>query len=395
MLLSTVALSLLLVSQGQVHVVDAANGPGTDFTTLGAAVGAALDGDVVLVRGGDYFLDGFGTEGIFLDGKGLVVVAEPGAVVRTTRARIRNLPAAGRVLIQGLTFTSNEIVADFDDDAGPLWFERCVFQPQFDLVAGGVHPTNCATVVLSRCSLHAVPLIVPSTALRSQNSRLHFYDGTVQGRATGGLSAAVELGQSSFLELFGSDVHGGDGADGNSILFCNGQEGGAALVVAEASTLVRLDSSLVGGAGGAPFSGGCSSGADGQDLNVVQGTVVALGGSARSLEIGSPVRTDEMVVATFTGLPGDRVWLRFAFLPGPGSFSRFYDGEYLLGMPRFKALVATIPPSGTLVVAAAAPQLPPGEESLVAYCQAFFLDAAGQRFVLSSPSALVVIDASF
>lgn len=394
MMLSILALAVFAVPQGQVHVVDATGGPGSDFTTLSAAVGSAADGDVVLVRAGDYFDDGFGTEGIFLDGKGIVVVAEAGAAVRTTRARIRNLPVTSQVLVRGVTFTSQEIVADLDDDLGPMWFERCAFQPQFDLVAGGVLPTNCDAVVLSRCDLFAVPLIIPSTALRALDSRVYVFDGLVQGRATSGLSAAVELQQGSFLELFGSSVHGGDGAPGNA-LFCNGQDGGDALSLEDASTLVMLDSVLAGGAGGAPFTGACSPGADGQDLVVVGGTVVPLAGEARSLDISSPVRTDEMVVATFTGLPGDRVWLRYSFSAGTGISSHLYDGENLLGSPRFRAFTATIPASGTLVVTGPAPQIAAGQERLVAYCQAFFLDAAGQRFVISSPSALVLIDPSF
>lgn len=390
---SILALALLAVPQGQVHVVDAAGGAGSDFTTLGAAVGAAAERDVVLVRAGDYFDDGFGTEGIFLDGKGIAVVAEPGAAVRTTHAWVRNLAVTSQVLVQGVTFTSQGIVADLDDDLGPIWFERCAFQPQFDLVSGGVLPASCAAVVLSRCDLFAVPLIVPSTALRAQDSRLHLFDSAVQGMATSGLSAAVELQQGSFLELFGSSVHGGDGAPGNA-LFCNGRDGGDALSLADASTLVTLDSVLAGGAGGPPFSDACDPGADGQDLVVVDGTVVPLAGSARSLDISSPVRTDQMVVATFTGLPGDRVWLRYSFSAGTGISSHLYDGENLLGTPRFRAFTATIPASGTLVVIGPPPQLPAGQESLIAYCQAFFLDAAGQRFVISSPSALVLLDPS-
>jgi hypothetical protein len=118
-------------------------------------------------------------------------------------------------------------------------------------------------------------------------------------------------------------------------------------------------------------------------------------GSARSLALASPVRTDELVQATFTGQPGDRVWLRHSFQAGAGQASPFYDGEYLLGQPRFKGLTATIPASGTLVVTAPAPQLAPGQESLVVYCQAFFRDAAGQRFVVSPPGAVVLLDPSF
>lgn len=41
-----------LAAQGQVWVVDAASGPGTDFVDIGGAVLSASDGDTILVRSG-------------------------------------------------------------------------------------------------------------------------------------------------------------------------------------------------------------------------------------------------------------------------------------------------------------------------------------------------------
>jgi hypothetical protein len=147
---------LLAVPQGQVHVVDAAGGTGSDFTSLAAAVSAASDGDVVLVRAGDY-LD---FDGVFLTGKGLTVVAEPGAAVVTDRIRVLDLPSSSQLLVQGLSFQTDTIAADLDDDLGPMWFERCSFGPRPFAIFGndGFRPTNCDTVVLARCQLHAASL---------------------------------------------------------------------------------------------------------------------------------------------------------------------------------------------------------------------------------------------
>ena len=387
------SLLLLAVPQGQVHVVDAAGGPGSDFTRLLPAVVAASDGDVVLVRSGEYFF----SDGVILTGKGLTIVAEAGASVLTDRIQVRDLPSSSQVLIQGLDFRTDTIAADLDDDLGPMWFERCSFGPQFGLFFGndGFYPTNCATVVLARSQLfEASQPPVSSAALLAEGSRLHVFDSLLQGSAVDGSLSAVVLRQSSFLQLFGSTVHGGDGAPG-TFLHCDGFPGGDGLTLQNMGRLVTLDSTIVGGAGGAPLDVTCNPGADGEGLVVIGGLPVALAGTARSLEVASPVRTDEQVQATFTGVPGDRVWLKFSFQPGAGQSSPFYDGEYLLAAPRFRALSTTIPASGTLVVTAPAPQLAPGEASLVVYCQAFFRDAAGQRFVVSSPSALVLLDASF
>jgi hypothetical protein len=245
---------------------------------------------------------------------------------------------------------------------------------------------------VTRSQFYSSPIFTPATALLSRNSRLHLFESNVQG-ISGGLSA-IELEQGSFLALYGSAVQGGVGAPGN-FFTCDGEVGGDALTLQDASSLVTLGSQLTGGDGGTPFSGSCNAGPPGQPLIVVDGTVTPLAGSARSLDVVSPVRTDEMVQATLTGLPGDRVWFRYSLAAGPGEASRFYDGEYLLAAPRIKAFSATIPASGQLVVTAPAPALAPGQESLIIHCQAFFRDPTGQRFVLSSPDAVVLLDASF
>ena len=41
-------------SAQSVRVVDIAGGPGSEFTSLAAAVSSAAEGDLLLVRGGDY-----------------------------------------------------------------------------------------------------------------------------------------------------------------------------------------------------------------------------------------------------------------------------------------------------------------------------------------------------
>ena len=74
------AVSILITSteaQGQVIVIDAANGPGTDFTNL-AGVASAPDGSTVLIRTGDY------PGPLTINGKSLTVQADEGAQVRVT-----------------------------------------------------------------------------------------------------------------------------------------------------------------------------------------------------------------------------------------------------------------------------------------------------------------------
>ena len=68
-----VVLALPLAAQGpSVLVVDESNGPGAEFTQLQAAIDAAAEGDLLLVRPGNYT----GT----VDGKSLVMQAESSGV---------------------------------------------------------------------------------------------------------------------------------------------------------------------------------------------------------------------------------------------------------------------------------------------------------------------------
>src|SRR5262245_36482105 len=75
-------------AQGHVLVVDAAHGPGSDYADLSDAVNAAADGDVLLVRSGNY------QDPILLNAKGLTVVADVGATVQVITVDVTNLPAS-------------------------------------------------------------------------------------------------------------------------------------------------------------------------------------------------------------------------------------------------------------------------------------------------------------
>ena len=64
------------------------------------------------------------------------------------------------------------------------------------------------------------------------------------------------------------------------------------------------------------------------------------------------------------------------------------------GEPSSLALVGTIPPSGVLDLTIFAPDLPTGWASTSFYCQAVLRDVDTHRFVVSAPSALVLLDDS-
>src|SRR5690606_8078705 len=94
----TCSVLLSLASAAQTFVVDAENRPGTDFTSLVAAIAAVPSGSTLLVRGGRYF------ESPEIQGKALAIVCEPAATVL--------LPLGGAAVIRGLAAQQNVTIRD-------------------------------------------------------------------------------------------------------------------------------------------------------------------------------------------------------------------------------------------------------------------------------------------
>ncbi len=309
---------------------------------------------------------------------------------RDRKQRLQASIVVGRfAVVQGFTLRGFGGSVQASGNAGVLWFERCSLQPQAGLSSFGATLLDSDAVVWSQCFLQnqASVAFPPEPALLSASSRVHLFDAEVRQLARQrGMPAPPPALQvvGSFLEVFGAQVLGRNGLDGNSTS-CPGQGGGDGLVLQYSlapSTAVILDSVLQGGSGGAGF-GGCSDGQDGEGLVVGAGSsATMLAGTARSLSVSSPVREDESLSATLTGKPGDRVWLRYATRPGTGAASPFLDGELVLGAPSAGVFLGTIPASGSLVVVAAAPDLATGVESQTLFAQALFRDVGTGRFVV-------------
>lgn len=382
----------LFLPQGAVHVVDSTGGAGSDFASIGAAVSAAADGDVVLVRAGLYGADT--DDLVFLQAKGLAVVAERGASVRTTSAFVQDLPATTSCLLQGLEFEVDDgFSGRFRQNLGPVWVERCSFTPSFSIHGtSGPVVEACESFVMARSVAFSPALAGSLFALRGVDSRLHLFESAIAGLPMDDLGLglrALEL-ENSRVELSGTAVLGAEGRDGNLFL-PDGQDGGVGMLIDPGSRAWRLDSDITGGPGGNPFGTGVP-GDDGQDI-VGGGVVVSRPGQSRSLEYTSPVREGEAATMSLHGNPGDTVWLLHSVRPARGVRVPGLAGEILLSAPRV-GLTASIPAGGVLVLPFTAADLPPGREGRVFYSQAVFRDAQSGSFVLSAPSAFVLLDES-
>ncbi|MSR61580.1 MAG: hypothetical protein EXS08_03910 [Planctomycetes bacterium] len=396
-------LCVLSLSQGRVRVVDAAGGPGTDFTSLRAATLAADDGDVLLVRSGNYPIG----QGPLLVGKGLTILAEEGAQVTVTHLQIADLPATSQVLVRGIHVQSvsgeGPLAVELSNNQGPLWFESFTLETPLalDHGQGGVQSVSDAALVFVRSQLQGpnpAPFIPGPHSLSCIGGRTHLFETRIDGTRVDRSLAFLPTGAldvvGGFLEAYGCEIRGAAGRDG--FLFLCPESGFDGLVLRSAAHAKLFDTRLSGGAaGGGTPTISCTPTQTGQASIVIEGsTLDVAAGASRSLSILSPLRADETLQVTLVGQPGDSVWIRYSLRAGQGLSSSQWDGELLLGAPRSGQFVGTIPASGTLSVNAPAPAPFGGSDSLVLFAQAAFRSSSG-RFTLSSPSTLVVLDARF
>ena len=151
-------------SAGDVLVVDDDGGVGVGFVDLQAAVDAAGEGDVILVRGGTY-------SGFIVDGKALTVQADTGATVdvaspSSVSVNVVNLGAGQSVVLRGLHVEGGSLGieppfqqsyrAGFSatDNAGSVWVEDCRIRG----TAGGAVVRDSASVAFVRSRLRGEDL---------------------------------------------------------------------------------------------------------------------------------------------------------------------------------------------------------------------------------------------
>ncbi len=394
----------------QVHVVDYLSRPGTDFTMLAPAVASAADGDILLVRPAPGFRLFASPEDVTIRGKSLRIEADasetsPGGPWPTyiRNLTISNLPAGGTVVVRGMTLvTPTSVAIEIANCQGSVWIEDCVTEDQ-DLnfsPTGVVTVADSISVVFDGCVLDVErsPTLGPPPALTILRSTLHVFDTEIRGRdgvetpgsTKGGSAVKLESGS---LFVSGSSLTGGTGALGDFDCDPPNADGGDALVLSGTAPAAFVQDSVIQGGAGV-FGGGCPSGARGLDIVAPVGAVTQLPGSARRLASRSPVRDDESTSITFTGSPGDNVYLFWSLRPAPGITSRFFVGSFLLGTPLHDAQPGTLDPSGSLTFPVRPHELGPGVEGLSVFAQALFVDPAGRRF-LGSPTHVLLVDASF
>lgn len=326
-------------------IVDNSGAP-ADFTELELAMQAAADGDVILVKPGNY--------GPFsMQGKGVSVIGDEGGIVRVRGPlEIRDLPANSEAVVRNLR-TSTAVLHGMllENCAGSVHLEECnlngqqtpVDDPLFGAKYHGIRIGQCADVRLSRCVFRggdgnnvgffgqpttgADGLYVESSTVALANSEFyggHGADAPLDDSYSGGPGGDGIRAWDSRLWIDGAFCQGGNGGTGDfdySLLFgkkeCgNGGEGGAGLSISSypevwggvtaASEVTLRDLTGFGGSGGGTI---CGSPGEPGELLFAAGpeahTLLELTGSARDVRASSPVRAGDLVDIAVQGGSGD------------------------------------------------------------------------------------------
>tara|TARA_R110002072_G_scaffold141664_2_gene286897 strand:- start:684 stop:1823 length:1140 start_codon:yes stop_codon:yes gene_type:complete len=160
----TLAVSVLsgaVLAQNQTWIVDTANGVGTNFTDLPAAVIAAQPGDSIVVRAGDY-------TGVSVY-EGISILGESGARIvfggpTYTGILVSQIPAGQTCSVSGLQIlVANPLSGSLHaiNNAGNVLFERIT-------TISKAWVSDCANMRIEGCSL--ADLVVINTALSMSHS---------------------------------------------------------------------------------------------------------------------------------------------------------------------------------------------------------------------------------
>jgi hypothetical protein len=404
------ALALLSGSaeaQGNVWVVGGAN---ADFQEIQAAVDAAGEGDVLLIRSKLY-------APVTIDGKSLSLIADTGADVRIQQLTdtapglcVRNLAEGQSLFARGLevwgkpaleleSLQGNALIEDSVITGSPSIVQFGAGSP----VGKGAVVQDSASVAFTRTTLGgggvwsffdtAQSPIAGAVALDVEASAVHLYESAVQGgmgsetdgfTGSGGNGGrAVEL-EGSLAFVGGSTIRGGSG--GSNLFFpaCDfAGFGGDGIAVSADSQLFFLDSTIQGG------SGNCSAEGPGEPI---VGHATALPGVGRSMQADSPVREGEVASSTFVGHEGDLVF----GLWGVSQQQEFYDffSGTRVPFPLAVAFIGVIPSTGNLLFSLPLGDLPPGVGSLTLFSQGVVIPVDAP-LLLTNATGVVILDEAF
>lgn len=410
--MTCIATSLAARAATDVHMV-AADGSG-DFTQIQAAVDAAVNDDVILIRGDTY--DGFTVQNKSL------WIARLGAneVVVQGTVTVEDLGTQRRVVLSGLkvdlgVLSGSEPTLRVLDNQGHVHATDCAFfgrrgvdyatGPNNDGAAAADLQRNRA-VVFSRCTFlggtggesclaNGCVGGVGGVGVVTDMCAPAFYDCRLTGGAggfglgggSGGLGGTGCRVKSRVLFASRTWMLGGPGGDVDESSGASpGGNGGDGLFVAVGALARMLESVINGGGGG--FSELGPSGNGGQESSG-GGTIVDLEDFGRLLTAKLIAPQSSLVQIEVAGVQGDRVVVGSSLSPDFVTVPALLGIDLLAPLVRYERhWLGTIPESGLLTVEV--PMLAIGMQPMrPRFLQAKILDAAG-HVVLSGPAHILV-----
>lgn len=394
---------------------------------LQAAVTAAVDGDVILVRS-------FVSQNVVVTGKGVSIVADgPAHMAWGGTIDIQNVPAGSTMLVAGFDFSSLPLRVTGCSGAVRLQDVRAVNPSSFPAYSGSVvECSNSTDVALTRCTITGAssslsgfppPFGVQNEGVRVQSSTVAIHDSIITGG--NGHAGTLLMGPtpldggdgSMALLVFGSSVvfasgstfqggAGGNGADGTipppTCVTTNnyptfGGYGGDAVWIEGGSSGSGAGNALIGGNGGQNGVTQCAPtptySPSGAPFSGPGGPWVELSTVARKIEVQNLTRESTNLAITFRGAPGERVFLTSTAQPAHVS-STLLQGVFLGLGPYRRLSPGFLDAQGVLQISLAIGDLGPGVDEDVRHLQCVMLDANGQPH-LGSASVLTLVDAAY
>jgi hypothetical protein len=249
-LTSCFALTLTATAAATTYVVNATNAPGTDFTDLPPAIAAAVDGDVLIVKPGNY-------SGFTLT-KALTIVGTAGVNV-SPAVTISSVPAGKGAVLSRLALRQVSVT----NCSAPVVFDQSTF---------------LSTVSATSFYTPSMVNVASSLDVRFQRCNLRGTNGINNGglQMAGGIALSVNA---SRVELAGCDLVGGSGGYLTNCLATAAGAGASALSCSQSSRVHVALTSVSGGWGGIA-SASCQpwDGAGGNGITIQSSSTVIVAG---------------------------------------------------------------------------------------------------------------------
>lgn len=394
----------------QVLVAGPPGTPGIDFSSIEAAIGAAEDGDTVLLKD---FLEG----DAIIDGKAITIGEYPGSHVELTRLTVRNVPVGKTLVVQDLGLNILGASNQIRDCAGSIVLQRIEIAAQSVGSVANPEPAltieNCASVSVLRCTVvgrSTSGIVMPGASagvgLRTRTSTVHLFEGSFRGGDGGSLESfypsfvappvagacAIEL-QGGRIEVIHSTVNGGAGGAGGEVFQggpCFPNQAGAPGIRVEGTALV-LGSTISGGKAGDAAVVCGSAGGDAPGIALISGSVTEQPRELRSVEVSSISNVGGDVYLLLRGVPGEPVFLMKSPVLA-ATWNTGLNGLLFPASPFVIVPLGTVPAVGFAQYAFTIPHgvLPIGIDAVGEFLQYVTVDSSSKPF-LSSPCAFTVL----